>query len=54
MNICDSLLYVCNNYGFIMHKLDVYRLGIVSMIFDFKDSQYFIDLTCKSLIFVNT
>ena len=44
MNICDNFLYVYNNYGFNMHKLHIYRLGIVSIS---------LIVTCKSLIFVN-
>ena len=52
MNMCDNWLYVYNKYGFIMHKLHAYRLGIISMVFGFKDYQCFI-VTCKSLIFVN-
>ena len=41
MNICDNLFYVHNNYGFIMYKFHAYRLGILSIIFGFKD-RYFI------------
>ena len=37
MNICDNLFYVHNNYGFIMYKFHAYRLGILSIIFGFKD-----------------
>ena len=31
MNMRDNWLYVYNKYGFIMHKLHAYRLGIISM-----------------------
>ena len=43
INICDNLPYVYNNYGFVMHKLHAYILGLVSIIFGFKDYQCFID-----------
>ena len=50
INICGHLLYVYNNYGFIMHQLHAYKLDIASKIFGFKDYHYFIDCDQQKLI----
>ena len=49
MNIRDNLLYAYKSYGFIMHKLRAYRLGIVSMILGIIDCQCFIDYDLSQL-----